>query len=206
MSYSTEQEEFWAGDFGTQYIDRNRSKALNASNFKLFSEILNHTVGVNTILELGANIGMNISVLNTLRPSAITSAVEINKDAYEELKKHCKGEAYHLSIQEIKVDKFPKFDLVFTKGVLIHINPNDLKKTYETMFNLSSKYICFIEYFNKNPVMINYRKNLNKLFKRDFASEFMDQFPEVELIDYGFKYHRDNCFRQDDITWFLLRK
>jgi spore coat polysaccharide biosynthesis protein SpsF len=26
------------------------------------------------------------------------------------------------------------------------------------------------------------------------------------LVDYGFAYHRDPNFPQDDITWFLLEK
>ena len=35
--YSTEQEEFWAGEFGTEYIQRNQSKVLLASNINFFS-------------------------------------------------------------------------------------------------------------------------------------------------------------------------
>lgn len=33
----SEQEEFWAGDFGKGYIERNRSDQLLASNLKFFS-------------------------------------------------------------------------------------------------------------------------------------------------------------------------
>ena len=29
MSYSTEQESFWAGNFGNDYIDRNKGKNFN---------------------------------------------------------------------------------------------------------------------------------------------------------------------------------
>ena len=28
----------------------------------------------------------------------------------------------------------------------------------------------------------------------------------ILLVDYGFVYHRDNCFPQDDINWFLFEK
>ena len=45
-----------------------------------------------------------------------------------------------------------------------------------------------------------------KLFKRDFAGEFLDRFADVRLVDYGFAYHRDPNFQQDDISWFLLEK
>ena len=53
---------------------------------------------------------------------------------------------------------------------------------------------------------VTYRGEKNKLFKRDFAGELMDQYPDLKLIGYGFKYKRDNNFPQDDMTWFLLEK
>ena len=54
-------------------------------------------------------------------------------------------------------------------------------------------------------VTVNYRGNSDRLFKRDFAGELMDRYP-LRLIAYGFSYHRDNYFPQDDSTWFLLEK
>ena len=62
------------------------------------------------------------------------------------------------------------------------------------------------EYYNPTPVMIGYLGNKDKLFKRDFAGEIMDNFKNLSLLDYGFCYHRDNFFPRDDGTWFLLRK
>lgn len=34
-----------------------------------------------------------------------------------------------------------------------------------------------------------------------WAGEFLDKRPNVQLIDYGFFYHRDNNFKIDD-TYF----
>ena len=34
--FETEQEQFWAGEFGTDYIDRNKGDALLASNLNFF--------------------------------------------------------------------------------------------------------------------------------------------------------------------------
>lgn len=34
----------------------------------------------------------------------------------------------------------------------------------------------------------------------------LDKFSDLELIDYGFIYHRDNNFSLDDMNWFLLQK
>ena len=61
------------------------------------------------------------------------------------------------------------------------------------------------EYFNPYPVRINYRGHKNKLFKRDFAGEFLKKTKKFKIIDYGFVYSKDK-FPQDDLTWFLLKK
>lgn len=34
----------------------------------------------------------------------------------------------------------------------------------------------------------------------------MDKYKDVQLVDYGFSYHRDSNFPQDDITWFLMER
>lgn len=84
--------------------------------------------------------------------------------------------------------------------------PNELNSVYEKMYQSSAKYILISEYYNPTPVSVTYRGNENKLFKRDFAGEMMDKYPELKLVDYGFRYHRDNNFKSDDDTWFLLEK
>ena len=34
----------------------------------------------------------------------------------------------------------------------------------------------------------------------------LDIYPDLSLVDYGFSYHKDVSFQQDDITWFLMKK
>jgi spore coat polysaccharide biosynthesis protein SpsF len=204
--YQTAQEAFWAGDFGNSYISRNISKKLLAANINLFSEIISKTSRVQSILELGANVGMNIIALNNLLLDSKTSAVEINPKAFTRLKKICTGRAYLQSILDINIAKHKKYDLVFTKGVLIHINPGKLNKVYDIMYKLSKRYICIAEHYNPSPMTIDYRGEKDKLFKRDFAGEMLDKYKNLSLVDYGFKYKRDKNFVQDDITWFLLEK
>lgn len=204
--YRTDQESFWAGSFGDNYISRNESKKLLASNINFFSRILENLINIHTIIELGANVGMNILALNQLLPESKTSAVEINSIAFERLKKVCTGEAYLSSIIDLDVKSFKQFDLVFTKGVLIHINPDELTNVYDVMYKLSNRYILVAEYYNPSPVVIPYRGVQDRLFKRDFAGELLDKYRDLVLVDYAFKYRRDNNFPQDDITWFLLEK
>lgn len=203
--FKTEQEKFWAGEFGNNYINRNNEEWLLASNIALFSSILKHTRGVNSIIEYGANIGMNIRALQAILPSTEFNAIEINQKAVSLLKeiKRLKT-VFHQSILDFKTEQ--KFDFVFSKGVLIHISPDSLKDVYKSMYDASNKYICMIEYYNPTPMEIPYRGNSDKMYKRDFAGEIMEMYPNLELVDYGFVYRKDPVFMQGDLTWFLMGK
>lgn len=203
-AYKTEQEKFWAGEFGDQYIERNQSARLAASNMAFFSRILQHMQPVRSVLEFGANIGLNLTALRTLVPQIELSAIEINLRAAAELEKLGGIKVYPQSILEFQPDY--QRDLVFTKTVLIHIEPTSLPEVYDLLYRSSRRYICVAEYYNPAPVDVVYRGNREKLFKRDFAGEMLDRFPDLRLVQYGFAYHRDTNFAQDDITWFLLEK
>jgi len=113
---------------------------------------------------------------------------------------------YNQSILDFSWDVSPAQDLVLIKGVLIHINPDMLSQIYQTLYRLSRRYICLVEYYNSTPVSVSYRGYRDKLFKRDFAGEIMDKYPDLRLVNYGFVYHRDPNFPLDDSTWFLLEK
>ena len=201
----TDQEKFWAGDFGDSYVERNKSDKLLASNLNFFSKALNSAGSLEKCIEFGANIGMNIKALKKLFPDLEFSAVEINKKASEILSNVIpKENIYETSIVDFNSDE--KWDLVLIKGVLIHINPEMLGKIYEKLEKASKKYLLIAEYYSRKPEKLSYRGFEDLLYKRDFAGEFMDKFPRFKLLDYGFVYHRDSNHPQDDINWFLLEK
>jgi len=96
---------------------------------------------------------------------------------------------------------------VLIKGVLIHINPEYLSQVYETLYHSTGRYLLTCEYYNPTPVSGSFTgATVNRLFKRDFCGEILDHYPDLELVDYGFVYHRDPNFPQDDINWFLLER
>lgn len=202
--YGTEQEKFWAGAFGDEYIGRNQGKEVAAANLAFFSRILERTQSVRSAIEFGANIGLNLEALRALIPGIALSAIEINQKAVEELGKLGGINIYPQSILDFQPDS-PR-DLALIKGVLIHIDPTRLAQVYDLLYRASNRYICIAEYYNPSPVEVPYRGNREKLFKRDFAGEMLDRFPDLRLVDYAFAYHRDVNFPQDDITWFLLEK
>lgn len=204
-TYKTAQEEFWAGKFGVEYIDRNKSEQLLASNLNFFNKALTQTSKPTSFIEFGANIGMNLKALKLLFPGSTLKGIEINAEAAQILKETIGNEnVWHQSIFDFSSDE--KFDVSFIKGVLIHINPEMLPVVYEKLYNSSKKYILIGEYYNPSPVTINYRGHSDRLFKRDFAGEMLEKYPSLQLVDYGFSYKRDVNFPQDDITWFLLKK
>lgn len=202
--YSSEQEQFWAGAFGNEYSQRNVGADWVASNAALFTKILARTGRVQSVLELGANIGLNLRALRALLPSAKLGAVEINASAVAQLREIGGIDVTQGSLLEYEAKE--PFDLVLIKGVLIHIAPDLLPKAYEVLFRSSARYVVVAEYYNPTPVEVPYRGHANRLFKRDFAGELMERYPSLRLVDYGFAYRRDPVFPQDDITWFLLEK
>jgi pseudaminic acid biosynthesis-associated methylase len=202
--WSTEQEAFWAGEFGDVYADRNTGQKWIASNTSLFAEVLSHTGAVASVLELGANIGLNLSALRALLPEADLSAVEINPKAAARLRAMERVEVSECSILEFEPSR--AYDLVLVKGVLIHLDPDSLPRVYDLVHRASGRYVCLAEYYSPSPVALSYRGHENRLFKRDFAGELLDRHPDLRLVSYGFRYRRDPKFPQDDINWFLLEK
>lgn len=202
--FKTNQEEFWAGEFGNDYTARNRGADWVACNTALFAKILSRAKPIRTVIEFGANIGLNLRAIRQLLPSVELSAVEINKKAVDELRQLDNVKVYLKSILEFSPDYTR--DLVLVKGVLIHLHPDSLPGVYDLLYETSNRYICLAEYYNPTPVAIDYRGYTDKLFKRDFAGELLGRHKDVRLVDYGFVYHGDPKFPQDDITWFLLEK
>ena len=203
--FKTEQENFWAESFGNEYIDRNQGPQLLASNLNFFTKALERAGKINSCLEFGANIGMNLKALKLLYPSIFLNGIEINKQAAKELGQVI-GENNVINSSIFDFDINQKSDISLIKGVLIHINPDMLDVVYQKLYDASSSYILIAEYYNPTPVAIAYRGHQDKLFKRDFAGEFLKKFSDTILIDYGFSYRNDPAFPQDDITWFLIKK
>lgn len=205
IKYKTEQESFWAGEFGREYIRRNQGGEMLASNLKFFSNALRSTYGFKSAIEFGANIGMNIKALKLLYPLVDLNAIEINPIAANKLQSLIPlSNIHNESILEFNPPK--TYDLALIKGVLIHINPGALEVVYEKLVSSTNRYLLVAEYYNPTPVSVPYRGHQDRLFKRDFAGEIMDRHPSMKLLDYGFSYSRDLDFPQDDITWFLMCK
>lgn len=204
MRAISEQEKFWQGDFGDEYVARNQGAPINTTNIAFFSKIFSHTQKIESVIEFGTNRGLNLIAINALLPACKMSGVEINAQAH--------AEAIKLGLADVALGSFidypvtQQYDLSFTKGVLIHIAPELLPTAYTKLYEASRQYILIAEYYNPSPVEISYRGHEGKLFKRDFAGEMLDRYPDLQLAAYGFCYRRDPVFPMDDANWFLLEK
>ena len=191
----------WISKFGNDYNDRNNDDGWIDRNYWMFSKAYPYLHNVETIMELGCNAGFALKAFKKLFPDSKVWGYEINATAVQTANKN--------GIRAIQWDIREPIaqiaDLVFTRGVLIHISPDDLDRVYENLHNCSKKYILIAEYYNPIPVSVLYHGRTDMLWKRDFMGDLMDKYPDLKLIKYGFVYHRD-IFPQDDITWALFEK
>jgi N-acylneuraminate cytidylyltransferase len=206
IPFRSDQEHFWATTYALGYIEKNKTfdHRLGAQAWSL---MLRATGGkIASYLECGCNIGRNIEQLKLALPDAQPSVIEISEPAFKYVTaRHRFAHAFNGAILDADfADR--SFDLVFTMGVLIHINPDQLLEHMAKMFSYSSRYVLFGEYFSRTPATIEYQGETNKLFKRDFGKLFIENFP-VKLLDYGFLWgHLYDAAGFDDITWWLFEK
>lgn len=199
-----DQEIFWSELYAEDYIKKN-AEFDTILGVQAWEKMLASTSGITSLLECGCNIGRNIDSLDRLLPSASKSIIEISKPAFDFVSsRHALAQKFNGSILESPLEG--SFDLVYTMGVLIHINPDELLANLQKAYNYSNKYLLFGEYFNRTPIMLDYQGQKNRLFKRDFGKLVMENF-SVKLLDYGFLWgHIYDAAGFDDVTWWLFEK
>lgn len=191
MIKKTEQENFWEGDFGKAYSDRNDFNIADYAkiyemNYGISRTSMNEAILKNIdknirILEVGCNIGMQLRCLqndgykNLYGLELQWYAVEKSKNLHSNIN-IIQGSGFDIPFK----DNY--FDLVMTNGVLIHIAPNDHYKIMSEITRCSKQYILGFEYFNETTEEITYRGNNNKLWKADFANIYQQHF-DLTLIN-----------------------
>jgi pseudaminic acid biosynthesis-associated methylase len=201
-----EQVNFWKETYTDEYINRNSNfdLQLGIEGWKTITKKIKEPIG--RILECGSNIGRNINFLNHVYPNAKKSIIELAKKPFEIVtSSYTLEHAFNGALVDSDLSN-NYYDLVFTNGVLIHVHPDDVLANMQKMFDYSRNYILISEYFNRTPVMLEYRGEQNKLFKSDFGKTFITNF-DVELIDYGFLWgHIYDNAGFDDVTFWVFKK
>jgi pseudaminic acid biosynthesis-associated methylase len=144
---------------------------------KIFSNIDKNA----KILELGCNVGLKLSILQKLGFTNLTG-VEINEKAFKIAKKNYPNIKFHNSSIEEFNSNGEQFDLVYTSGVLIHINPKALPEIIKKIISLSKEYIFDSEYYSDKLVEVNYRGHEETLWKQNFPQLFLNQDSKLKII------------------------
>ena len=206
MSIYNKQINFWTGDTGNQYIKRNQTNSENKKNrLNFWKNIFNRVELTDNakIFEVGANIGLNLNAIQSIGNFDMY-AIEPNRNACQEIIKNKILDQEHLLQNVANEIGFSdnKFDMVFTCGVLIHIHPENLLDAMKEICRVSKKYIVCAEYFSDKDEEINYHGQDGLLFKKDFGSFYLDNFPNLKLIDYGFSWKK--VTGMDNLTWWIF--
>ena len=204
---STRQLNEWKGEFGRQYIERNRLEDWKVPfGVKAFSRILG-TITPGAILEVGSNIGLNLFFLRiVLGKDVRLFAIEPNPDAVKELKVNDEISAACVQGSGLEIPfKDSSFELVFTCGVLIHVAPQHLLEITREIVRVSSRYVLCLEYFSHRPEEVVYHGKNGLLFKRDFGKFYLENFSELVPINYGFLWQEELPIF-DNINWWLFEK
>lgn len=167
----------WSGDFGIRYTIRN--KIIPEKLVPFYKKALKD-LEVERILEVGCNRGHNLKAISycgqydlygiDINPYSILIAREMKEINF------ANGNIFDILYK----DNY--FDLVMTVGVLIHIDPHDLKNAIKELLRVSNKYYLMMEYnyefeeFEK----IEYRDSVG-LWRGNFKQLVLDNF-DVEII------------------------
>jgi pseudaminic acid biosynthesis-associated methylase len=209
------QVEAWSSKFGVDYTKRNDMtigemdimywKMYGVKRSEMNEKFLGRMDRDMRILEVGANIGLQLQFLKLMGFGNLYG-IEISTYAIELAKLRTKnvniiyGNALDIPFK----DNF--FDLVFTSGVLIHINPDSLKTVMQEIYRCSKKYIWGMEYFADKLTQIEYRQadqTNDLLWKGNYPQLYCDQFNDLK-VDKIKKYKVVET-KYEDIM-FLLRK
>ncbi len=209
MSNGEKQLTAWSGDFGANYIERNRAteQAIEQRR-KAFSVILDHLPGTDapdSILECGCNVGINLHALAQITDAEL-HALEPNQKALATMAATgvvLAERAHHGNLEKLPFDD-RSIDLVFTSGVLIHVPDAALDQAISEVLRVSNRYVLALEYFSPQPQSIPYHGHDDLLFKRDYGGLYLDACPELEYVADGFFWKRVTGL--DDLNWWLFRK
>lgn len=187
----TKQIEFWDGNFGKEYTDRNSFDQKEWDNFyistwgktklEMNQNLIGHLPKDIKILEVGCNIGLQLDGLQRMGFTNLYG-IELQQYAVEKAKEYTRninliqGSGFDIPFK----DNY--FDIVCTNGVLIHIAPENYKSIMGEMVRCSKKYVMGFEYFADEVTPISYRGNKNYLWKANFAKLFIEESKNLKLV------------------------
>lgn len=200
---------WWEGEAGTAYAMRNmptdlevesRRKSLYNALEPLLIAPFYGSPAINNVLEVGCGPGANLKALEGLIPNIY--GVEPNPHAREMVATVApKAEIFDGSAFNVPAAD-ESFDLVFTAGVLIHINPDSLKLAMREIIRLSRKYVMCIEYFAPSCEPVKYYGDV-RIWRNDFGKLYLDE--GLKPVKTGFFWKHDGSGYDNTVFNVLAR-
>jgi len=126
-------------------------------------------LGARKICEAGCNVGNNLS---RFPDNFSVYGMDMNEHALQKAKE--KYPNFRFQVENIKkttfIDSF--FDLVFTRGVLIHIHSDEVDSVLQEFLRISKRWIFNLEYFDEDEKMINWKRGQNLLWYRNMKKRW----------------------------------
>jgi pseudaminic acid biosynthesis-associated methylase len=195
---ATRLEELWAGEFGDQYVERNRQAGANRGPF--WGSILDRT-RAKSILEVGCNIGGNLRWL--VGPGRRVVGADVNEGALAALAIDVTGAEGVLSPARSMPFEDGEFELTFTMGVLIHQPEESLGAVMDELVRCSARWVLVGEYHASETEEIAYRGVEGALFRRDYGTLFIARFAALRPAAEGFLGRAEGW---DDVSWWLFER
>jgi len=159
--------DLWRGEFGDAYTQRNWVDWRSRRAF--WGRILNVT-GARSVLEIGCNAGWNLSAIKSEMPEVRAAGTDINPRALEQA--HAAGLEVYECLDFRKVPG--RFDLVFTAGVLIHVEPEAIGEMMTAIAEKSFRWVLAIEYAGDREEAIPYRGYDDKCWRRPYGALYKE--------------------------------
>ena len=193
----SETVEFWKGDFGRQYTERNRAVDWKA-RVPFWKHIADVTEAI-SFLEVGCNIGTNLKAIREVLPEvAIMSGVDVNRDALA-MAQTSGFDVVECAAAEIGTIWLPESaDIVFTSGVMIHVSPDELPATMQAIVDMAKTWVLAVEYADTQETEVEYRGHAGRLWRRPYGDLY--QARGLSLEEQGEAQGFDAC------RYWLLRK
>lgn len=165
---STETEEFWAGEFGDQYLERNRVEWRKRVPF--FSRIIKLT-DIKSVLEVGCNAGQNLLAIQKAGNIIDLAGCDVNLTAALDAELALPSADIVIAAANDIPSTFEgqTFDMVMTAGVLIHIPSHEILNVMRSIVEMSNRWVLAIEYDSPTAEEINYRGHAGRLWKRPYG-------------------------------------
>jgi len=180
--------EFWRGDFGKDYLQRNQPDY--RARVPFWTHILEQT-GASSFLDVGCNAGWNLEALRHISEEYVMSGIDVNREALD--RAQTKGFDVHEGRADEIVTRFGPgaAEMVITSGVLIHIAPEDLTATMQAIVDVSSHWVVAVEYESDPAREILYRGHTGKCWARPYGRLY--EALGLSIVEYGEAQGFDKC-------------